>query len=375
MVRLLDADVRPPGWHTAYRTHGGVAAAVAGKRADWGVCLEPSARAAGLAWRPLEDERYDFLVPAERWDAPGVRAFRQALAHDEVRGRTAGPGVRRVKRGALVLCGGESSRMGRDKASLPFGDETLLQRVVRLVSPAVEEVVVVARPDQDLPPLPRGTRVTRDEVPGLGPLAGLAGGLAASRADAVYATACDVPFLHREVVDLLFGALGDAHAAVVEADGFVHPLAAVYRKEVASVARDLLAEGRPRPFFLFERVPTVRVGSDALRRVDPDLDTLENLNTEDAYEAALARLAARRSTVRVELYEVARRIAGVETVDVEAETLGEALGRSARATRRSRGGSSSAGRLAPHWRASVDGRGLRRGPPRRRSPTGRTSCS
>ena len=261
-----------------------------------------------------------------------------------------------MRRGALVLCGGESSRMGRDKASLPFGDEALLQRVVRIVSPAVQEVVVVARPGQELPALPRAVRVTRDEVPGLGPLAGLAGGLAASTADAVYATACDVPFLRREVIDLLFGALGHAHAAVVEADGFVHPLAAVYRTEVESVARDLLAEGRPRPFFLFERVPTVRVGVDALRAVDPDLESLENLNTDDAYQAALARLAASRPRVRIELYEVARRIAGVESVDVEARTLGEALRELGVRHPALEGRVVQAGRLAPHWRASVDGR-------------------
>jgi putative molybdopterin biosynthesis protein len=85
VVRLLGDGVRPPGWHTAYRTHGGVASAVAAGRADWGVCLERSARAAGLAWRPLEDEQYDFLVPVERWDAPGVQALRHALAHPATR--------------------------------------------------------------------------------------------------------------------------------------------------------------------------------------------------------------------------------------------------------------------------------------------------
>lgn len=85
VVRLLPNGARPPGWHTAYRTHGAVTAAVAGGRADWGVCLEPSARAAGLSWRPLENEHYDFLVPAERWDAPGVAALRRVLARDDVR--------------------------------------------------------------------------------------------------------------------------------------------------------------------------------------------------------------------------------------------------------------------------------------------------
>ena len=180
-------------------------------------------------------------------------------------------------------------------------------------------------------------------------------GLATLSADAAYATACDVPFLRRGVVDRLFDTLGSADAAVVEAEGFVHPLAAVYRKSVESAARALLDEGRPRPFFLFERVPTVRIGADALRDVDPDLDTLENLNTEDAYEAALARLAS-TPTVRVELYEVARQVAGVASIDVRAETLGEALEQLGLRIPALEGRVVQSGRLAPHWRANLDGR-------------------
>ncbi|MHC5010218.1 MAG: NTP transferase domain-containing protein, partial [Planctomycetota bacterium] len=83
--------------------------------------------------------------------------------------------------------------MGRDKATLPFGGEVLLQRVVRLVSRAVEEVVVVARAGQDLPDLPGRVRLTYDEVLDQGPLGGLVPGLRSTGCDAVYATACDVP--------------------------------------------------------------------------------------------------------------------------------------------------------------------------------------
>lgn len=195
-----------------------------------------------------------------------------------------------MKRGALVLCGGRSRRMGRDKASLPFGGETLLQRVVRVVGTVVDDVVVAARPGQDVSRLPEAVRVVYDDVPGLGPLAGIAGGLAATAADAVYATGCDVPFLSAAVVTRLFDALGDAAIVVVEQEGFLHPLAAVYRTSVLPVARRLVAEERLRPVYLYEEVETVRVEADALRDVDPDLGTLENLNTEEAYREALARL-------------------------------------------------------------------------------------
>jgi len=195
-----------------------------------------------------------------------------------------------VKRGALVLCGGHSVRMGRDKASLPFGDETLLQRIVRIVRPLVGEVVVVAAAGQATPPLPGGVRLVHDETPDQGPLGGLQAGLRAAAADALWVTGCDVPFLQPALVNLLFETLGEADIAVADEGGFTHPLAAVYRRGVLPVIERLLAAERRRPVFLFDEVATVRVGEDVLRRVDPDLRSLANLNTPAAYEAALARL-------------------------------------------------------------------------------------
>jgi molybdopterin-guanine dinucleotide biosynthesis protein A len=182
--------------------------------------------------------------------------------------------------------------MGRDKAMLPFGDETLLQRVLRIVSPLVAEVLVVAHTDQTLPALPEHVRVVYDEVEDQGPLAGLQAGLRQASAEALFATGCDVPFLQPTLIELLFERLGDARIAVADEAGFAHPLAAVYRREVLVVVERLLAEGRRRPLFLYDEVATVRVGEDDLRRVDPELLSLANLNTPEAYEAALARLAA-----------------------------------------------------------------------------------
>src|SRR5579871_4934557 len=81
--------------------------------------------------------------------------------------------------GGIVLCGGRSSRMGRPKAWLPFGDELMLPRVVRVLRAVVDPVVVVAAPGQDVPPLPPDVEIVRDEIEGKGPLGGLAAGLAA----------------------------------------------------------------------------------------------------------------------------------------------------------------------------------------------------
>lgn len=196
-----------------------------------------------------------------------------------------------MRRGAVVLCGGRSVRMGRAKAELPFGEETLLQRVVRIVGTVVPDIVVVRHEGQALPALPEHVRVVEDETDDQGPLGGLIPGLRASRADAVFATGCDVPFLQAAFVQCLFDHLGEAATAVAETEGFTHPLAAVYRTSIRPVMERLLSEGRRRPVFLFDEVNTVRVGDAALRAADPDLRSLENLNTPEAYAAALDRLA------------------------------------------------------------------------------------
>lgn len=190
--------------------------------------------------------------------------------------------------GGIVLCGGQSRRMGRPKAWLPFGGEIMLPRVLRLLSEAVQPVVVVAAPEQDLPPLPAAVAVVRDEEKGRGPLQGLAAGLAAlqGQAEAAYLSSCDVPFLRPAFVRRLIDCLGEHTICVPHVGDFHHPLAAVYRLSVLAAVRQLLAADRLRPFFLFESVPTRVLEAADLTDVDPTFQTLRNLNTPEDYEAA-----------------------------------------------------------------------------------------
>lgn len=179
--------------------------------------------------------------------------------------------------------------MGRPKAWLPIAGELMLPRVVRLLSEVVSPIVVVAAPEQDLPPLPADLRIVRDEEKGRGPLQGLAAGLAAlqGHADAAYASSCDVPFLRPAFVRRMIELLGSRQICVPHVGDFHHPLAAVYRLEVLEIVKRLLQENRLRPVFLFDAAPTRVVGADELRDVDPEFATLRNLNTPEDYELAL----------------------------------------------------------------------------------------
>jgi Molybdopterin-guanine dinucleotide biosynthesis protein A len=194
----------------------------------------------------------------------------------------------------IVLCGGKSTRMGVPKATLPFGNETMLQRVVRILHTVASPIVVVAAREQSLPELPADIIVTRDEREAQGPLEGLRAGLSALPAsiDVAYATSCDVPLLQPAFVTRMVELLGDHDIAVVEVDGFPHPLSAVYRRKTLPHIESLLAENRLRPVFLFDMMRTRRVRSEEMIAVDPELRTLRNLNTKEDYLAALAEYNA-----------------------------------------------------------------------------------
>ncbi len=192
--------------------------------------------------------------------------------------------------GAIVLCGGRSRRMGQPKAWLPFGPEVLLQRVVRILRDQVGPVVVVASADQNLPILPESVVVARDVIADQGPLHGLATGLRAipPKTELVYLTATDAPFLQPGWIGRLVELIGPADLAIPANEVLCYPLAAVYRAGPTRIEADnLLAQGHRRLLDLTGRLRTIRVDPEDLRAIDPDLETLENLNTIEEYEQAL----------------------------------------------------------------------------------------
>jgi len=200
----------------------------------------------------------------------------------------------------LVLCGGESQRMGRPKALLPFGDEVLLQRVVRIMSGTFDRVIVVAGPGQLLPELPSHVAIVHDKIAGQGPLFGLATGLAYlaeshpaepladARAldDAVFVAACDLPFLAVEFIRCVVAGLGDKQIAVPCVGGQLHPLAACYRMDVLPFVRELLGRNIRSLKLLIERCATQLLDEGDL----PDCRQLRNINTPEEYDKALAAI-------------------------------------------------------------------------------------
>jgi molybdopterin-guanine dinucleotide biosynthesis protein A len=201
----------------------------------------------------------------------------------------------------IVLAGGRSSRMGTPKAALEWHGSTLLRRVAGILVRVVDGPVLVVRaPGQDLPALPPQVDVVEDPREGLGPLQGLAAGLAAvaDRAGAAFACSTDLPFLHPAFVRRVLRALTDGvDVGLPVALGYPQPLAAAYRTALAPVAERLVAAQRLRPAFLFQECSVLRLDEAALRAdpvlaaLDPDLDSVININSPADYTAARSRTA------------------------------------------------------------------------------------
>ncbi|MEO8591016.1 MAG: molybdenum cofactor guanylyltransferase [Flavobacteriales bacterium] len=128
----------------------------------------------------------------------------------------------------VVLAGGQSSRMGRDKALVEIEGRTMLDRGIELLRPHVREVLVVGDPTKYT--TTHGT-VIPDEEPGLGPLGGLVTALKRARYVRLLVIACDLPNLNDRLMVRLKLALDEGHDAVVpKHEGLIEPLAGAYHR-------------------------------------------------------------------------------------------------------------------------------------------------
>lgn len=233
---------------------------------------------------------------------------------------------------AVVLAGGKSSRMGRPKALLPFDGEPLIVHIVRALKSMFAEAVVVAAPEQELPPLP--ALLVRDEVAYQGPVGGIYYGLKAAQREFCFVTSCDVAFTNLSLISYLISQISNHDVVVPYWQERFQPLHAVYRRSVLPLLKAQLERGELRPIFLYDKVRTRKIGEAEIRRFDPEGLSFFNMNTPADYEAALAcwkkrprpetETASRSSSVSnsasipvtVELFGVARLLAKTREVSL-----------------------------------------------------------
>jgi molybdopterin-guanine dinucleotide biosynthesis protein A len=175
--------------------------------------------------------------------------------------------------------------MGIDKANLPFGNQTFLQRIYETCEAVCNEVRVAVGPGDAFDAFERlrlHGGATSD--PGLGPLAAISERLSSLYSDAlVFVTACDTPMLRAGIVQLLFDRAKGNRGAVPVVAGFPQATCAVYASEVAADTQALVNAGERRASSLASLPGIIAVGEDELRTVDPDLRSFRGCNTVEEY--------------------------------------------------------------------------------------------
>lgn len=183
---------------------------------------------------------------------------------------------------AIILAGGESSRMGRDKAALPLNGRPLLQTVIDAVQPLFAHTLVSVRE----PRAGIALQQVCDAQTGAGPLAGLVSAIEKSATPWAFVVACDMPFISPAVIERLAALRGANQAVVPMAAGHAQPLLAFYARSCLPLLRERLAGGDRSLTGALKTLNVRYVEADELLPSDPQLRSFIDLDTPQ--DAALA---------------------------------------------------------------------------------------
>jgi len=192
----------------------------------------------------------------------------------------------------IILTGGQSRRMGQDKALLPIpGAEqtTFSAHLVSLLAPLCAEVLLVAR-DQaaaaDYAAL-AGARIVTDQIPGVGPLLGLYSGLCETHTSHAIILAVDMPFVQPAMLSYLLSLPRQEAIIVPIVNDVPQVLFAIYPRGILPIIAARLGEGRRDPRSLLDVAPVEYLDEAQLRQVEPTLRSFVGVNTPEELRDAI----------------------------------------------------------------------------------------
>jgi molybdopterin-guanine dinucleotide biosynthesis protein A len=194
----------------------------------------------------------------------------------------------------IILAGGQSLRMGRDKAELRIGDQTILEGSIEVLLEVAEEVLVVGRPVVTSS-LNRAIRAVPDDVPNAGPLGGLVSGLRQIESPYAIVVACDHPFLDARLLRYLLGLASGYDAVVPVIEGRSQPTHAVYARHIQSAGEQQLASGRYKLDLLLGSLQVRWVSEEEIDAAGLDRRSFVNVNTPPEWEMAQRAVPAWRT--------------------------------------------------------------------------------
>ncbi|MBN1883790.1 MAG: molybdenum cofactor guanylyltransferase [Deltaproteobacteria bacterium] len=191
---------------------------------------------------------------------------------------------------AVILAGGKGVRMGADKAFLTVDGVPLIERVLTAAQAACERAIIIANTAAAFEHM--GVDVFCDIHPGFGSLGGLYTGLFYAETEAVFALGCDMPFIEPRLMEYIISVREDADIAVPVLGEYYEPLFSVYSKACIDEVKQSIRAGRCQIVSFFNRMKIRKVSGRELRAIDPELDSLMNLNTPEDIDRA--EIIARR---------------------------------------------------------------------------------
>lgn len=186
----------------------------------------------------------------------------------------------------IILAGGRSSRMGTNKALLEINGKTVIENIVNELQPIVNNIIIVNNSFEDYQFLK--LPMVKDSWTGMGPLAGIQAGLAASETEKNLIVACDMPFVSSQLGGILLRELTEFQAVVPEISGQLHPLFAAYRKEVQGEAEKALEQNQLRIRSIFRNIHVRIMDNNELMNLGFHMKESDffNMNHPEEYEQA-----------------------------------------------------------------------------------------
>jgi molybdopterin-guanine dinucleotide biosynthesis protein A len=185
----------------------------------------------------------------------------------------------------VIQAGGRSTRMGgRPKALLDLGGRRIIDRVVEALTAVVDQVLIVTNTPELYADL--GVRMVADVYPDHGSLGGIYSGLLAAPGDAAFTVACDMPFLHPDVIRLVVDRVGEGDVVIPRVGDQLETLHALYAKTCLAPMEGQLEAGRLKITGFFPDVRVIEIPEADVARVrDPAL-VFMNVNTPEELERA-----------------------------------------------------------------------------------------
>jgi molybdopterin-guanine dinucleotide biosynthesis protein A len=179
----------------------------------------------------------------------------------------------------IILAGGQNTRFaGKEKAFISIGGQRIMDRLYRLFSEIFKDVLIVT--NQPAKYLEWGAQIVTDIFPIRSSLTGIHAGLFYTRTPHAFITACDVPFLQKEIIEIIVGNLNEKIDVVIpETSEGLEPLCAAYSVRCLDTIRHNLIKNRMKIQMFFRKMRVKRISERTLRRIDPQLSSFFNINS------------------------------------------------------------------------------------------------